>query len=143
MKAACIAMIKAQRPVFFGCDVGKFSDMQKGILDTNLFDYELGFNVTLGMNKGQRLLTGESLMTHAMMISGVHLVEGNPVKWRVENSWGDASGEKGFLVMSDDWMSEYCYQAVVDPAFVSKAILDVLKQDPIPLPLWDAMGSLA
>ncbi|KAH0604643.1 uncharacterized protein H6S33_006311 [Morchella sextelata] len=143
MKAACIAMIKSQRPVFFGCDVGKFADTQKGILDTNLFDYELGFNVTLGMNKAQRLLTHESSMTHAMALTGVHIVDGKPVKWRIENSWGADSGEKGYLVMSDDWMTEYCYQAVVDPAFVSKEILDVLKQDPIVLPIWDPMGSLA
>ncbi|KAI5791894.1 peptidase C1B, bleomycin hydrolase [Geopyxis carbonaria] len=143
MKNAIISMIKANVPVFFGCDVGKFSDSSKGIMDTDLFDYELGFNISLRMNKSERLQTGESSMTHAMVLSGVHIVDGVPQKWRVENSWGETSGEKGYFVMSNAWMDEYCYQAVVDPSFVDKEILDVLKQDPINLPVWDPMGSLA
>lgn len=24
-------------------------------------------------------------------------------KWRVENSWGDEKGDKGYLMMTDDW----------------------------------------
>ncbi|KAL7271609.1 bleomycin hydrolase [Rhizina undulata] len=143
IKAACIAMIKAQRPVFFGMDVGKFSDSPKGIMDTNLFDYELGFNIRLNMDKGQRLRAGESSMTHAMVLTAVHLVDGKIVKWRVENSWGDGHGEKGYFIMTDEWMSEYCYQIVVEPAFVGKDILEVLDQEPIALPIWDPMGSLA
>lgn len=82
MKAAAISMIKAQRPVFFGCDVGKFAESNKGIMDTDLFDYELGYNVSLSMDKAERLRTGESSMTHAMVLSGVHIVDGKPKKWR-------------------------------------------------------------
>ena len=143
MKAAIIAAIKAQQPVFFGCDVGKCSDSSKGILDPALFDYELGFNISLSLTKAQRLESGESSMTHAMVISGVNLVDGAPTKWRVENSWGDASGEKGYLVMTDAWMDEFVYQAVVSPEFVNDEVKDVLKQNPIKLKLWDPMGSLA
>jgi bleomycin hydrolase len=143
MKAAVVAMLKANHPVFFGCDVGKFSDSSKGVMDTALFDYELGFNVSLNMDKAQRLRAGESLMTHAMVLSGVNLVEGKPTKWRVENSWGANSGEQGYMCMSDAWMDEYVYQAVVAPEFVSSEVRDVLKQDPIVLPIWDPIGSLA
>lgn len=63
LKKACIEMIKKGFPVFFGSDVGKYSDSQKGIMDTDLIDYELGFNVKLGMSKAERLMTGESAMT--------------------------------------------------------------------------------
>jgi bleomycin hydrolase len=131
LKKACIGMLKNGYPIFFGSDVGKYSDSTKGIMDTDLIDYELGFNVKLGMSKADRLNTGESAMTHAMVLTAVHLdADGKPVRWRVENSWSNTAGTDGYFVMSDKWMDEFCYQAVVDPAVVSKEINDILKQDP-------------
>lgn len=144
LKKAVIAMLKAGHPVFFGCDVGKFSSTKTGVMDAELTDLTLGFNVSLGMNKADRLSTGESSMTHAMVITAVHLSEkGEPVRWRVENSWGEAAGEKGWFVMTDRWMDEYTFQAVVDSNFVSAEVRSVLKQTPQVLPRWDPMGVLA
>ncbi|KAJ9155624.1 hypothetical protein NKR23_g1856 [Pleurostoma richardsiae] len=146
LKDACVAMLKAGQPVFFGSDVGKFSGREDGIMDLELIDYELGFNVSmLGMDKAARLRTGESAMTHAMVLTAVHVDEktGRAVRWRVQNSWGEAVGNKGWFVMSDRWMDEFVYQAVVDPKLLSKEVRDVLKKEPIVLPLWDPMGALA
>jgi bleomycin hydrolase len=143
IKDACIAMLKKGMPVFFGSDVGKYSDSNKGIMDTDLFEYELGFNIKLGMSKAERLQTGESQMTHAMVLTAVHVVDGKPVRWRVENSWSDRVGDKGYFVMSDKWMDEFVYQAVVDPSVVSSTVKKVLEQKPKMLELWDPMGALA
>jgi bleomycin hydrolase len=144
MKAACIKMLQAGLPIFFGSDVGKYSNSTSGIMDTSLIDYELGFNVTLGMTKAQRLMTGESSMTHAMVLTAVHLDEqGKSVRWRVQNSWGESAGTDGWFVMSDKWMDEFVYQAVVEPRFVDKSIREILKTKPKVLPLWDPMGALA
>ena len=130
MKDACIAMLKADLPIFFGSDVGKHSDSKSGIMDIDLIDYELGFNIKLGLTKAQRLQTGESAMTHAMVLTAVHVVDGKPVRWRVQNSWGENPGTKGWFVMSDSWMDQFVYQAVVDPKFVSHETRDVLKKKP-------------
>ncbi|TRX88487.1 hypothetical protein FHL15_010602 [Xylaria flabelliformis] len=149
LKYACIRMLKAGLPIFFGSDVGKFSDRVAGIMDLNLIDYGLGFNVDMyaagAMNKAGRLRVGESAMTHAMVLTAVHLDErtGYPVRWRVQNSWGTESGDKGWFVMSDEWMDQFVYQAVVDPRLLTKEVRDVLKKEPIVLPLWDPMGALA
>ena len=116
MKAACVSMLKADIPIFFGSDVGKFSNTTSGIMDLDLVDYELGFNIKLGMDKAQRLMTGESAMTHAMVLTAVHLDENDkPTRWRVQNSWGETAGTKGYFVMSDRWMDHFVYQVVVDP----------------------------
>lgn len=115
MKRACYCMLSNDLPVFFGSDVGKFLQSSAGIMDNDAIDYELGFNIRLGLSKEARLMTGESQMTHAMVLTGVHLVDGKPVRWRVQNSWGEAAGTKGWFVMSDKWMDEFVYQAVVDP----------------------------
>lgn len=145
LKQACVSMLRAGVPVFFGSDVGKFSDNASGIMDLELIDYELGFNIDmLSMTKAQRLRVSESAMTHAMVLTAVHVDdEGNCVRWRVQNSWGEAPGDKGWFVMSDRWMDEFVYQAVIDPRFLGKEVKDVLKKDPIVLPLWDPMGALA
>lgn len=106
LKDACVAMLRAGAPVFFGSDVGQFSDRASGVMDLELIDYELGFNVgLLGMGKADRLRTGESAMTHAMVLTAVHVDEksGETVRWRVQNSWGTAVGEEGWFVMSDRW----------------------------------------
>ncbi|KAI1172854.1 peptidase C1-like family protein [Nemania sp. FL0916] len=149
LKQACIRMLQAGVPVFFGSDVGKFSDRLAGILDVDLIDYRLGFNVDMyaagAMDKAGRLKVGESAMTHAMVLTAVHIDEktGQCVRWRVQNSWGTTSGDKGWFVMSDGWMDQFVYQAVVDPRLLSKEVNDVLKKQPIVLPLWDPMGALA
>lgn len=147
LKQACVAMLRAGLPVFFGSDVGKYSERSQGIMDLNLFDFELGFNVRLygkNLDKAARLRVGESAMTHAMVLTGVHEdAEGRTVRWRVQNSWGEGVGERGWFVMSDEWMDQFVYQAVVDPRFLARKVRDVLKKEPVVLPLWDPMGSLA
>jgi bleomycin hydrolase len=89
MKQACIATLKSGIPIFFGSDVGKNSNSTTGIMDTKLIDYEAGFNVRLGMTKAERLQVGESAMTHAMVLTAVHVLDGKSVRWRVENSWSE------------------------------------------------------
>lgn len=143
LKKACIDMLRRGFPIFFGSDVGKYSDSAKGIMDPELYDYELGFNIKLGMTKAQRLMTGESQMTHAMVLTGVHVVDGCAVRWRVENSWGDQAGDQGYFVMTDEWMDEFVYQAVVDPSVVGAEVRKVLTMAPKMLELWDPMGALA
>ena len=162
LKRACVAQLRAGLPVFFGSDVGKYLDTAHGVMDLKLVDYKVAFGVEVGsmaMDKAQRLAVGESAMTHAMVLTGVHVEaaekeevgggkaekkgEERTVRWRVENSWGEGSGDKGYYVMADSWMDEFVYQAVVDPRFVEQDVQDVLKQEPLALPLWDPMGALA
>lgn len=105
-------VLKSGRPVWFGCDVGQFSNNGIGAMDLDIYDYSLAFNVEFNLTKEERLLYKESMMTHAMVFTGVHLdKDGNPVRWRVENSWGaDTNGDQGFWVMSDEWFSSFVYQ---------------------------------
>ncbi|GMM35911.1 bleomycin hydrolase [Saccharomycopsis crataegensis] len=144
MKEAVIKNLKNNQAVFFGSDVGKFFSGEEGILDLDNHDYELGFDIQLKLSKAERLRTHTSQMTHAMVITGVHMQDGKPVRWRVENSWGKDSGKDGYLVMTDSWFDEYVYQAVTDLSHVDKKIETIYKGEIFKtFNLWDPMGSLA
>ena len=144
LKAAAIAQLKDGEPVWFGCDVGKRSLRDGGIMDLNVLDVEGLFDVSFGMTKAQRLDYGQSLMTHAMVLQGVNLDEnGKPNRWRVENSWGKEPGKDGYYVMTDDWFTEYTYQVVVNKKYLTAEQLKQWEQDPKELEPWDPMGSLA
>ncbi|KAF9425747.1 hypothetical protein BGZ76_003087 [Entomortierella beljakovae] len=144
LKSLAINKLKNGEPVWFGADVGKFFQRDAGVLDPSVFQYGLTFNVDFKMTKAERLIHGESLMTHAMVFTGVHLDElDNPVRWRVENSWGPTGGDKGYLTMSDAWFSEFVYQIVLENKNVPQKYLDVLNKKVHVLPAFDPMGALA
>ncbi|KAI1314595.1 hypothetical protein EDD11_001978 [Mortierella claussenii] len=144
LKHLAIQKLKSGEPVWFGADVGKYLDRDAGILDPQLFQYDLAFNIRFNMTKAERLIHGESLMTHAMVFTAVHLDEDDkPVRWRVENSWGNVGGDKGYLVMSDAWFTEFVYQVVLEKRIVPDRYLDVLNKEVKVLPAYDPMGALA
>jgi len=148
LKEFAAKSIKEGEAVWFGCDVGKHFAGKPGIQDLTLHDYSLVFDTSiLGMSKAERLIYGESLMTHAMVLTAVGTADATPdapvAKWRVENSWGEERGSKGYLVMTDDWFSEFTYEVVVDKKFVDADVVAVLQQTPVALPAWDPMGALA
>ncbi|XP_026475135.1 bleomycin hydrolase [Ctenocephalides felis] len=142
---AVVKSIKAGEPVWFGCDVAK-RYYAKGLHSLDLFDFSLvfGVNPSEGMSKADRLLYGDSCMTHAMVITACSADENNiGTKFRVENSWGEDRGEKGYLMMSGEWFKEFVFEVVVDRSHLSPSILEVFNQTPMVLPAWDPMGTLA
>ena len=146
LKRAAVAQLKDGLPVWFGCDVGQASLSADGIMDQAAVatDELFGLPIEAGLDRAARLDYGESLMTHAMTFQGVNLdAAGNPTRWRVENSWGDDRGKKGYDIMSDAWFDEYVYQVVVDKKYLTDEERAVLDTEPIELAPWDPMGSLA
>ena len=139
IKEMAIASIKDSTAMYFSCDVGKFFDRERGVLDVDYFDYGSLFGTTFGMDKKQRILTHSSGSSHAMTLVAVDLDEnGVPRKWMVENSWGPGAND-GHLIMTDKWFDEYMFRLVVDKKYLTPKAAEVLKQKPQTLPAWDPM----
>ena len=141
-KQLAIEQLKNGESVWFGSDVIKYSETKLGIMALNTYDYDKLFDVDLEMTKAEALDYGESMMDHAMVITGVDLVNGKPTKWKVENSWGNKVGHKGYFVMSDDWMDKYCYQVVINNKYLREDLKRDNENTPVDLKHWDPKGTL-
>ncbi|MDE6492212.1 MAG: C1 family peptidase, partial [Lactobacillus sp.] len=140
MKDLIIKQLKSGEVVWFGSNVVKDSERRAGLLDTNLYRRDQLFDTDFSMSKADMLDSGESMMDHAMVITGVDIVDGRPTKWKIENSWGEKPGFKGYFVMSDAWFDSFVYQAVINKKFLSedlKSAYEDGKDDPIQLLPWD------
>lgn len=146
-----ITRLQRDKPVFFGSHTPKYMDKKNGIMDLKLWDYN-AIDYNLSQDKANRIKYNESLMTHAMLITGCHVQSNDggddeiPTRYCVENSWGKDSGKDGLYLMTQEYFEEYCYQIVVDlqdlPTDLAQKFTDT-KEEPIILPIWDPMGALA
>ena len=144
LKELAISQMQAGETVWFGSDVGQSSNRKAGVMAEGMHDFTASMDIRLTQDKAGRLDYSESLMTHAMVLTGVDLDENDKAKkWKVENSWGEKVGNKGYFVASDAWMDEYTYQIVVRKEFLTASELAAYEEEPIVLDPWDPMGALA
>ena len=143
MKDITLKMLQDGKPVWMGCDTGKQMHRDLGLWDADLFDYAAVYGTEFNLDKAARLEYHQTAMTHAMMFTGVDVVDGVPRRWRVENSWDDKVGNKGFFLMNDSWFAEYMFEIAVPKEYLPEELQKALELEPIVLPAWDPMGSLA
>ena len=143
MKKIAMRTILDGQPVWFGCDCSKQMDRDLGLWDSRLFDYESVYDTKFALNKADRLIYHQSRMNHAMLFTGVDVVDGKSRRWRVENSWSDESGRKGFFIMDDSWFDEFMFEIAAQKSYLPENLQKALTLKPIVLPPWDPMGSLA
>jgi bleomycin hydrolase len=143
MKELAARAVCSGEPVWFGCDVGQMMSSELGLWDASLYDLPAVYQASFSLDKADRLLYHETMMTHAMLFTGVDMVDGRPRRWRVENSWGKERGRDGFYTMNDSWFDEYLFEVAVRRDTLPEGLAAVLDEEPIVLPAWDPMGSLA
>lgn len=140
LTSAAVSQLKDGEPVWFGNDVLRQMDRKTGYLDTNLYKLSDLFGVSLKMSKADRLRTGEGMVSHAMTLVGVDEDHGDIRQWKVENSWGDKSGAKGYYVMNNDWFNDYVYEVVVHKKYLTDEQRKIAEGPVTDLPLWDSLA---
>ena len=142
LKNAIIAQLQAGKVVWFGSDVSNYGDRERGFWDDRSYNFELLTGLDLTIGKAEGLDYNFSAMNHAMVITGVNLVDGKPNRWKIENSWGDDRGAKGYFACSDSWFDKYVYQAAIEKEYLGD-LAKYYEEAPIELEPWDPMGTLA
>lgn len=143
IKELIVEQLKGGDVVWFGSDVGAYGDRQTGVWDDLSYDYMSAFGFNMKFDKADMLDYHASAMNHAMCLTGVNLKGDTPSKWKVENSWGEAIGNKGYFIMSPSWFDSYVYQAVILKKYLTEEELAAYNSKPIILDPWDPMGTLA
>jgi bleomycin hydrolase len=143
MKDIAARTLQSGEPVWFGCDVVKMMSNEYGVWDANLYDLPSVYGADFTLGKADRLVFHETQMTHAMLFTGVDLLDGAPRRWRVENSWGSDRGKDGFYTMNDSWFDEYVFEIAARRSALPEELQQAVGTEPIVLPAWDPMGSLA
>ncbi len=143
MKEIASRALQSGEPVWFGCDVGKMMSNEYGLWDADLYDLPSVYGAEFSLAKSDRLIYHETLMTHAMLFTGVDILDGATRKWRVENSWGTSRGKDGFYTMNDSWFDEYVFEIAARKDALPESLREALATEPIVLPAWDPMGALA
>jgi len=135
--------IQGGEPVWFGCDVGKMMSNDYAVWDAGLYDLPSLYDAPFELDKAARLVYHETQMTHAMLFTGVDVLDGVTRRWRVENSWGSERGKDGFYTMNDSWFDQYVFEIAARRDALPAELLKALDAEPIVLPAWDPMGALA
>ena len=143
IKDIAAATIQGGEPVWFGCDVGKMMSNDYAFWDAGLYDLPSVYDTSFGLDKAARLAYHETAMTHAMLFTGVDVLDGVTRRWRVENSWGSDRGKDGFFTMNDSWFGQYVFEIAARKSALPADLRAALDTEPIVLPAWDPMGALA
>ncbi len=144
LKELILNQLKDGEVVWFGSDVSKFGNRESGLWDLGAHGYGKLFQMDFDMSKEQALDYRDSAMNHAMVITGVNFgKDGQPDRWKIQNSWGTEKAHKGYYVMGGPWFDRYVYQAVIHKKYLGKELLRALEGDMKELEPWDPMGTLA
>lgn len=138
-EAAALAQLKGGETVWVGNDVLQQMDRKRGLMDANLFRLDDLLGVDSGMSKKDRLLTRQATVSHAMTLAGFNLKNGQPDRWKIENSWGKDNGDNGVFVMSEDWFEAYTYEVVINKKYLPAELQELAEQPAQELDAWDSL----
>lgn len=141
LEDAALAQLKAGETVWVGNDILQQMDRKRGLMDSKLFRRDELLDIPMTMSKKDRLKSRQAMVSHAMTLTGFDMADNNntPIRWKIENSWGDKNGKDGYFVMTEDWFRDYTYEAVINKKYLPQKLLDIAAQKPVQLKAWDSL----
>ena len=130
LKRFAIQQLKEGIPVWMGAHIRKFESEEAGILDTRLYNYRETLNLKC-LTKEEALNLRDIELHHAMIFCGVHLEDDKPIRWKVEDSYGEQEKINGYYVMNDKFFDEFVFNVIVQKKYLTNRQIKLLEQKPI------------
>lgn len=130
LKKFVILQLKDGIPVWMGIHIRKFENEEAGILDTRLYNYRETLNLKC-LTKEEALNFSDIQLHHAMTICGVHIIDNKPLRWKVEDSYGDKEKINGYYVMNDNFFDEFVLNIIVNKKYLSQEQQNLIKNSEI------------
>jgi bleomycin hydrolase len=137
--------------VYIGIDVDADINTDQGWGEVNLYDPDIILSDDekdfMGFDR-KKLLENDMLSSnHAVLIVGYgtedNKADGTITHWLIENSWGDESGDEGYLRVSREWLLENAYGACIQKRFLPRGVyVSPTKENMIIIECFEGRGKL-
>jgi bleomycin hydrolase len=128
------AALASGKPVYIYVAMSKDVDNKTGIMHPKIYDRQAVYGLsrqerTQNLSRAQSASLGLNGGNHLMVLTGFDRPDPNGpvVKFRVENSWGQKSGDHGVYHMYREWFREHAYSIIVPKSVLSTAELKAWK----------------
>ncbi|NEG70510.1 C1 family peptidase [Bifidobacterium sp. BRDM6] len=136
-RKAAVDQLKAGHPVYFCCDCHQFALRKEGYFSQDVVRVDQLYGTDFALDKADSLEYFESPSNHAMAITGVEVGDdGEPLRWKIENSWGEDNGEKGFYVASADWFDSFVNEIIIKKDYLDDKALAALAEPAVEIEPW-------
>lgn len=123
IKECIVKSLKDGSQVWFGCSYRYMSTSYKnkvGVLYSNLYNFK-----KLGVSKLNKTIAEKYNFLsydHAMVFTGVNIVDNRPVAWKVLNSFGIQNNDKGYFTMDNAFFDENVFLFAINKKYLSQYI---------------------
>jgi len=141
MQKMALASIMDDQVVWFCCNSSVQRNTKTGLWDMGVQDYNSLFGIDFSMSKEDQLRYYDGAPNHCMVLTGVDIQNGVPVKWKVENSWGDKRGRDGWWTITRSWFDANVYEILIDKKYCPPELIKAAEGQAIVMPPWDPFSN--
>lgn len=130
IKTLTINQLKEGLPVYMGAHILKFRDVKSGVLDKRLYNYRDSLKIDF-LTKQEALDLRDIQMHHIMVITGVNLVNNQPQRWKIEDSYGTKEKLDGYYIMNDNFFEDFVLSVVIHKKQLTEEERNLWNKKPI------------
>ena len=114
IKELAARQIESGEQVIISCDIRHQSNQMLGVLDTDFIENDEVFgDIKISMSRKEKIKYGIIEPTRYLTLDGVHIENGEIIRFKAQDTSGADTGADGHYTMSAKWFDEYVLSAII------------------------------